>query len=44
MDHDNCLEVLIVKGRSRDVRALADNIRAVRGVKHGEIIVTKASP
>ena len=41
MDHDMCLEVLIVKGEPRRVRRLTDNIRAIKGVKHGDLVITK---
>ena len=41
VDESSCLEVLIVRGRSRAVRALADNIKALKGVKHGELVVTR---
>jgi len=40
LDEDKCLEVLIVRGRSRAVRTLADNIKALKGVRHGELVVT----
>ena len=42
VDESSCLEVLIVRGRSRAVRTLADNILALKGVKHGELVVTRA--
>ncbi|HHF56028.1 MAG TPA: nickel-responsive transcriptional regulator NikR [Thermoplasmatales archaeon] len=41
IDEHMCLEVLIVKGRADRVRKLADNIRALKGVKHGGLIITK---
>lgn len=34
LDHDNCLEVVIVKGLPSKVQALADGMKACRGVKH----------
>jgi CopG family transcriptional regulator, nickel-responsive regulator len=37
LDHDNCLEVIIVKGRSESVRTMADQLTAVRGVKSGDL-------
>jgi CopG family transcriptional regulator, nickel-responsive regulator len=40
MDHHNCLEVVIMKGRSGALRDLANNILALRGVKHGQLVVT----
>lgn len=41
VDESSCLEVLIVRGRSRAVRALGDHIKALKGVKHGELVVTR---
>ncbi|MBN1539804.1 MAG: nickel-responsive transcriptional regulator NikR [Candidatus Thermoplasmatota archaeon] len=43
MDHDMCLEVLIVRGPAVKVRGLADNIRAIKGVKHGELVITRTA-
>jgi CopG family nickel-responsive transcriptional regulator len=42
MDHDMCLEVLIVKGKTRKVRELGNNIKAIKGVKHGELVITRS--
>jgi CopG family nickel-responsive transcriptional regulator len=40
LDHDNCLEVLVVKGRSAEVRKIADVLISTKGVKHGRLTVT----
>jgi len=40
LDHDNCLEVVIMKGRSGDVKHLADHMLSMRGVKHGKLVIT----
>lgn len=40
LDHDNCLEVLVVKGRSEAVRRIADALIATKGVKHGRLTIT----
>jgi CopG family transcriptional regulator, nickel-responsive regulator len=40
LDRDNCLEVVIMKGRSGEVQHLADHMLAMRGVKHGKLVVT----
>src|SRR5262249_28357289 len=37
MAADHCLEVLVVRGRARRLRALADRLIATRGVKHGRL-------
>jgi len=42
MDHEMCLEVLIVRGPAFKVKSLADNIKAIKGVKHGELVITRA--
>ena len=38
MDHDNCLEILILRGPGRDIRKLGEQLISLRGVKHGRFI------
>lgn len=40
LDHHNCLEVLIVKGKAGVVKKIADELIAAKGVKHGKLTVT----
>ena len=40
LDHDNCLEVTIVKGRASQVKELADQLIALRGVKDGSLTMS----
>ncbi len=40
LDHDNCLEVIAVRGRAKKVQALADELVGARGVKHGKLTAT----
>ena len=42
LDHRNCLEVIILKGRGVEVRRFADQLLSLRGVKHGKLVLTKA--
>lgn len=37
LNHDDCLEVIIVRGRASRVRGLADQLIALRGVKDGAL-------
>lgn len=37
LDHDNCLESVILKGPTATVRAFADTLMAERGVRHGQL-------
>ncbi len=44
LDHDSCLEVVVLRGRARDVRETADSLISTKGVKHGRLIVAVAKP
>jgi CopG family nickel-responsive transcriptional regulator len=40
LDHDNCLEIIAVKGLGAKVKELADALKSVKGVKHSTLSVT----
>ena len=42
LDHDHCLEVLVVRGRAAAVRAVADALISAKGVKHGRLTITSS--
>jgi len=42
LDHDNCLEVSVIRGKASVVRSVAEHLIAVRGVKHGKLMLTTA--
>lgn len=44
LDHENCLESMMLKGSTVKVRALANAIRAERGVRFGELNLVSVSP
>ena len=37
LDHDNCLEIIAVKGNAKQAQRLADTLKAVKGVKHATL-------
>lgn len=37
LDHDNCLETVILKGDVLEVREFSNAIKAIRGVRHGHL-------
>ena len=43
LDHHHCLEVVIMKGRASVVRGLADRIISLRGVNHGQLVITSTN-
>lgn len=40
LDHHNCLEVLAVKGTTKNIRQIADRLISIKGVKHGKLMMT----
>ncbi len=40
LDHHTCLEVLVVRGKPREIRTLADGLISLKGVKHGQLAAT----
>ncbi|MGR3173147.1 MAG: nickel-responsive transcriptional regulator NikR [Candidatus Scalindua sp.] len=37
LDAHNCLEVLVVKGKAREIKIIADRLIGTKGVKHGKL-------
>jgi CopG family nickel-responsive transcriptional regulator len=35
LDHDHCVEVILLRGRAGELRAVADGLRRLKGVLHG---------
>jgi len=40
LDAHNCLEVLIVRGKSQTVKTIADRLISTKGIKHGQLAMT----
>lgn len=39
LDHHNCLEVLIVKGKAAEAKKVAEKLISIKGVKHGKLTI-----
>jgi CopG family nickel-responsive transcriptional regulator len=39
LDDVNCPEIIVLKGKGRDIKALADRLIAAKGVKHGRLMM-----
>ncbi len=37
LDHDRCLEVIILRGRADELTCVAERLHALKGVKHGAL-------
>jgi CopG family nickel-responsive transcriptional regulator len=42
LSHDSAMEVVLLKGRIADVRALAETVQAERGVRHARLTIVPA--
>lgn len=43
IDHQNCLEVIVLKGKIGNIQKLTNNIIALKGIKNGKLVITKSS-
>ncbi|HTY64411.1 MAG TPA: nickel-responsive transcriptional regulator NikR [Acidobacteriota bacterium] len=44
LTHHLCLEVMLLKGKAKEIKRIADALIATKGVKHGKLVLTAASP
>ena len=42
LDHDHCLEVLVLKGKAAAVQKMADALISTKGVKHGRLTIASS--
>lgn len=40
LDHHNCLEMIALKGKARKLKELADKLIALKGIKHGQLVMS----
>ena len=40
LDHNNCMETITLKGTASELRELADRLIAVKGIIHGELVMS----
>ena len=40
LDEDHCLEVLVVRGKGRELKKIGDRLIGTKGVKHGKLSLT----
>lgn len=42
LDHNNCLEVMVLRGEGSKVKTVAEKVMALKGVKHVKLTTTSA--
>ena len=40
LDEHNCLEVIVVRGKAKEIEVIADRLIGTKGVKHGKLSLT----
>ena len=40
LDHNNCLEIIVVKGKPEEIEDLANKLKSAKGVKHSQLSMT----
>jgi len=40
LDHDNCLETLAVKGKTSELKQLADQLISLKGIQNGSLVIS----
>jgi CopG family nickel-responsive transcriptional regulator len=44
LDHSNCLEVIILRGRAGALEDFSDRLRSLKGIKSGQLTLTAVPP
>ena len=44
LDHDNCLELIVVKGKGKEIQQLKDKLTSLKGVTYGKFTVAPVKP
>ncbi|HRH40538.1 MAG TPA: nickel-responsive transcriptional regulator NikR [Pyrinomonadaceae bacterium] len=43
ISHDDCLEVIVLRGEVWEIKSLANSLLSLKGVKHGQLFITLPS-
>ena len=44
LDHDSCLELIVVKGKGKEIQQLKDKLTSLKGVAYGKFTVAPVKP
>jgi CopG family nickel-responsive transcriptional regulator len=44
VDHRHCMEVIILRGRAGAIQRFSEELRALKGIKHGQLSLTAIPP
>lgn len=43
LDHDNCLEVIVLRGRAGTLQKMASELRGLKGIHKGQLVLAKTA-
>jgi len=43
IDNHTCLEIVVIRGKLSRVKRFSENVKALKGIKHGQLSITKLS-
>jgi CopG family nickel-responsive transcriptional regulator len=43
LDHDNCLEVIVLRGRAAALEQMASELRGLKGIHKGQLVLARTS-
>jgi CopG family nickel-responsive transcriptional regulator len=43
LDHDNCMEVIFLRGRAASLREIAAQLRGLKGIRKGQLVVANTA-
>jgi CopG family transcriptional regulator, nickel-responsive regulator len=43
LDHDNCLEIIALKGVAKRLTELSDKLISLKGIKHGKLVMSQTN-
>jgi CopG family nickel-responsive transcriptional regulator len=43
IDKHTCLEILVLKGKTKQIQKLSDSIKALKGINYADLVITKKS-
>jgi CopG family nickel-responsive transcriptional regulator len=44
LDHDHCLEVIVLRGRSARLQQMAAELKGLKGIHQGQLVLARTSP
>jgi len=44
LDHDLCLEVIVLRGPAAELQSIASRLRGLKGIYRGELVIASAQP